>query len=511
MTLRPTFVPPQEPAWAAPGGPWDVATLDVLLTAPLLDPSTVRDDVVVTAAEAWSSARIEAEVAQLASALRTSGVDHGDVVAWQLPSGVGTVLLLRACWRLGAVAAPLHPRAGPAEVAAMLELLQPRAVARSETEVIDWATRSDPGGIPPVEPGASQARPEDVAVVLFTAGSTGRPKGVLHTHRSLAYKTVSMIETHGLSGADAVLMPAPLAHVSGLLNGVLVPGAAGMRSVIMQRWSPAEALHLVAEHSVSFMVGPPTLFLTMMDDPSFSPEGVRSLRVLSCGGAGVSEAFVLRATETLGAIVKRSYGSTEAPTVATSTAADPLERRAGFDGRAVGRAELLVVDRERRDSSPLGPGAEGELLVRGPELFAGYLSSDDNIGALTEDGWFRTGDLAHVDAGGWLTIGGRLKEVIIRSGENVSVAEVEGTLEAHPNVRQAAVVGRPDAVVGERVVAFVVTSAEFDLAACRAWFEEQGVTRFKTPEDVIVVEELPLLPAGKVDRMALRDLTPRPD
>ena len=323
---------------------------------------------------------------------------------------------------------------------------------------------------------------------MFTSGSTGTPRGVVHTHRSLAYKVVHLTEAHGLTRDDCALVPSPLAHVAGLLHGVLMPGASGMKTVLMARWSPEEALALIERESVTYMVGPPTLFTTLMDCDGFEPSRVASLRMVSCGGAGVTPAFCRRAAATLGAVVKRSYGSTEAPTIATSRFDDPTDRMILTDGRAFGDARFRV------DGS-------GELWVTGPELARGYLDPADTEAAFVE-GWFRTGDLATV-AGGWVTVTGRLGDRIIRSGENISAAEVEQHLEAHPAVRQAAAVAEPDARVGERVAAFVVAPGGFDLAACRQWFAQRGAARFITPERIEVVEELPVLASGKVDRMKL--------
>jgi non-ribosomal peptide synthetase component E (peptide arylation enzyme) len=151
----------------------------------------------------------------------------------------------------------------------------------------------------------------------------------------------------------------------------------------------------------------------------------------------------------------------------------------------------------------LSAGEAGELWLRGPELFVGYADVEQTRAAIRR-GWYRTGDVATVDTDGWLTFVGRMKDVIIRGGENIATAEVEGILEAHPDVRHAAVVGEPDARLGERVCAFVVASAPFDLAACRGWFEQQAVALFKTPERVVQLDELPLLAAGKLDRAALK-------
>src|SRR5205807_7281965 len=148
----------------------------------------------------------------------------------------------------------------------------------------------------------------------------------------------------------------------------------------------------------------------------------------------------------------------------------------------------------------------GELWVRGPELFAGYADAAQTAAVVAHGGWFRTGDLATIDRDGWLRIVGRLKDVIIRGGENISAAEVEAVLEAHPSVRQAVAVGEPDARFGERVVAFVVASPDFDLDVCRQWFAAQGVTKFKTPERVVRLDALPMMAAGRPDRAALRRL-----
>ena len=469
--------------YRAPGGPWDQPALDALLHERT---AAARGTLLVDGAVRLSGVELEARVARAAGGLRAAGVAAGDAVAWQLANSVHTVVAYRACWRIGAVAVPVHHAFGPADRDRLVEATRPRVV-------LDAAGIDGLDGEPVVAPWTDG---DALAAVIFTSGSSGQPKGVLHTQHTLAYKARSMAAVHGLGPDDAVLMPAPLAHISGLLNGVTLPQATPFASVLMARWDPTEALALIERERISFMIGPPTFFVRLLQSRDFSPGRVASLRLVSSGGAGVSEAFVLDAAARLGCTVKRTYGSTEAPTVATSSPGDDPGAAHRHDGRAIGAVELRVA-------------AGGELLVRGPEVCLGHLDPAHND-AFDADGWFHTGDLATVDDDGWLTIVGRIKDVIIRGGENIASAEVEAVLEAHPAVRQAAVVGVADVLMGERVCAFVVVdpeaACEFGLDTCRAWFAEQGVAKYKTPELVVAVDALPMLATGKPDKEALRRL-----
>ncbi|MEY2451264.1 MAG: cyclohexanecarboxylate-CoA ligase [Acidimicrobiaceae bacterium] len=443
-----------------------------------------RDDLVVDASGRWSTAALDERVAAVAGGLRDRGVAEGDAVCWQLPNGVDAAVLYRACWRLSAVAVPIHHLAGAADVEHVVAVVRPRLIVEG---ALPEGDRVFPAGQFNDAP----------AAILFTSGSSGAPKGVIHTGGRLAYKARLMAQVHGLTADDAILMPAPLAHISGLLNGVTVPGVVPMKTVLMAKWDPSEALEIIHRERITFMIGPPTFFIGLMDAPGFSPRAVESLRLVSSGGAGVTTAFVDAASAALGCVVKRTYGSTEAPTITTSQPGDDPDKARSTDGRPTGTVEVRI------------DATTGEVQARGPELFVGYLDPVQTSAAKTEDGWFRTGDLGRIDDG-WLTITGRLKDIIIRGGENIATAEVEGVLEAHPSVRQAVAVGVPDERLGEQVAAFVLLTpgAVFDLDECRRWFESQGVARFKTPERVVVVDELPTMAAGKPDRDALRRLLP---
>ena len=458
---------------------------DLFATAP------ERDDLIVSGDQRISTTAVVERAQGLAAAFNARGIGHGDPVAFQMPNGIDAVALYRACWRIGAVAVPVHPRAGGAQIADVIDQSHPSLLVghpgsalRDESAAvgIDELT----GGEAP----AVECRDSDDALVMFTSGSTARPKGVIHTHASLAVKTLQIAEIHGLTRDDCVLMPAPLAHVSGLLHGVLVPAALGAKTVLAEHWNPAAALRLIEAEQVTWMVGPPTFFIDLMDDPTFDRERVASLRLISCGGAGVTPEFARRAGSELDAVVKRTYGSTEAPSVTTSRFDDPVDRMTTTDGRAFGGTRIRVDE-------------HGELLVSGPEIFRGYLNEGDSAAAF-EDGWFRTGDLGVIDDG-WLTITGRLDEQIIRGGENISAAEVENHLEAHRSVSAAVALGEPDDRLGSRVAAFVVADDTFDLSACRQWFQSRGAAGYICPERLEHVSEMPLLASGKIDRAALAE------
>jgi cyclohexanecarboxylate-CoA ligase len=473
--VRATYEHPLAAEYERAGGPWDIPSLDALLSAH----DTPEDADAVAGFAGW---------------LRGRDVEPGGVVCWQAPNSSPVVLMYRACWRIGAIAAPIHHGAGRQETETLVARLAPRVqVAWSNVPM-----RALAGTVELDDIDASSDRVDDhwsdpaaLAAVLFTSGSSGTPKGVLHTQRSLGYKALLMADVHALRADDAVLMPAPLAHISGLLNGVTVPGVVPFTRVLMSRWDPEHALDLIERERVTFMIGPPTFFVSLMSAPGFSSDRVASLRLVSSGGAGVTEAFVDEAEQRLGCVVKRTYGSTEAPTVATSRTEDDRHDARRHDGRALGAVQLRVSD-------------AGELEVQGPELFSGYLERAETEAAV-DDGWFRTGDLATIDDG-WLRIVGRIKDLIIRGGENIAAAEVEAVLERHPTVSQAVAVGYPDRLMGERVCAFVVATGAFDLDTCRAWFAQEGVTPFKTPERIERVDALPLLASGKPDRAALRTL-----
>ncbi len=490
--IEPTFRNPLEPQYSSPGGPWHDQTLAALL-ARVPD----RPDLFVTDRRRLASHELRALAQSVAGGLRTRGVRRGDAVAWQLPNCVEAAILYSAAWWLGAVAVPLHQQLTTREVDSVLDHV-------GTVTVVDPAEAASPlveavHGEPVLEPDAA---PDDVAAVLTTSGSSGRPKSVIHTQRTLAYKARQLPMLHGTGRDDALLVPAPLAHLAGMLHGVLHPIAVGVKAVVMDGWDADRGLELVDSERVTMLFGPPVFALGIAGARGFAPQRVDSVRLIAGGGTTITEEFARDMSSTYGAIVKRTYGSTEAPIVTTSFPGDPVERGWTTDGRVAPGAEVEL--RDPASGGRVDGAGEGEVWLRGPELAAGYLDPEQTDAAFV-DGWFRTWDLGVFDAG-WLRVTGRSADVIIRAGANISASEVENALEQHPAVRQAVVVGYPDDLYGERIGAFVVSDEPLDRAACVDWFAAYGLAKYKVPDLVVVVDEIPVLASfQKPDRNALRE------
>jgi len=315
---------------------------------------------------------------------------------------------------------------------------------------------------------------------------------------------LSLERVHQLTAADRTLMPSPLTHISGVLHGILSPALLGTSAVLMERWDPPRALELIASERVTYMVGAPTFLQDLLSASESKPGDYHSLRLFSCGGAGVSPVLMQRARARFrNCVAKRVYGSTEFPTLTTTDAADALTHGIGSEGRPIWPAEVRIADEA---GTALPAEAEGEVQGRGPECFAGYLEATLNTDSFTPDGWFRTGDLGVIDRAGYLRITGRLKEIIIRKGEKISVKEVEDAIAAHPAVAEVAVVPRPDANTGERACAVVRLrpGMRVDLAALTAFLGAQGLAKQKWPEQLDVVDDFPRTDSGKIVRAKLK-------
>ncbi|MCZ7526247.1 MAG: AMP-binding protein [Acidimicrobiia bacterium] len=461
---------------------------------------------------------------RVAAALHARGVRPGDVVAYQLPNWWESVVLAWGILRLGAVASPVTPTLREREVGFVLRCTGARIMVVPERfrghdhvatvaatgfdgEVLVARGASGPASFDALlregEPPTVTVRADDPAVVLWTSGTTSDPKGVVHSHQGLRHEADSLVAGHDLRADDRLLLPMPATHVAGLTYGVLLPPCVGVPAVLMDVWDPGEGLALLAAERITVMISTPVFLRGMVDHPRFAATDVSSLRLFSLGGAGVAPSMVREGGEAFGCWCKRTYGSTEYPTLTTGRVGDDPELDATTDGRLIGEAELRIVD--PATGRDVAEGEPGEIWARGPEMAWGYLDPSLDAEAFV-DGWFRTGDLATF-RDGHLRVIDRLKDIIIRGGENVSAGEVESLLVAHPGVRDAAVVAVPDRLMGERVCAFVVPSGARPptLEELAGYLATRGLARFKIPERLEVRDDLPRTASGKVQKASLRE------
>ncbi len=467
-------------------------------------------------------------------ALRKSAVGRGAVVSYQLPNWFETPAVHHAVTGLGAINNPIMPIYRQHELRFVLRQARPAAVfvphrfrgvdyvamyselmataehrpvlvvLRPEGPLPDGFVSFDEFAGGPGEQLADQARAEEPVLLLYTSGTTSDPKGVLHTHESLVYENRSIIAWLGLTPADMVYMGSPLTHITGLLYGIQLPPMLESGVVYQPIWEPSEAVDLIESEGATFSVAA-TPFLSALVREYEKRHTTSSLRVFACGGADVPPDLVLRGRSAMAAAVMRVYGSTEFPTFSCSRPDDPADKAATTDGRPIGEARYRVVDPSLEDAQP---GTPGQLLVAGPDCFIGYLDSSLDAEAFTTDGFFKTGDLASVDGNGFLTIHGRLKDIIIRNGENISAKEVEDLLYLHPAVREVAVVAMPDHETGERACAYVVVDEgrTFTFADMTEHLAGQQVARQKFPERLEIWSgELPKTASGKIQKFRLRD------
>ncbi|MER7002814.1 AMP-binding protein [Dactylosporangium sp. NPDC000555] len=481
-------------------------------------PAVFDGDTTLTYAELMSAAE------RIAAGLRERGVLPGDRVVTQLPNWWEAVAVAWGVFLAGGVLVPVVPIYRAHELRFILGQVQPKAVvAPSEfrsyahapelravladigsdatvisvrgnvtgTEPLDRLLQTTPGGALD-----ASARPDEIAVVLYTSGTTSQPKGALHSHQTLLAEARDVARWCRLTDSDRVFMASPLSHITGLSYGIVMPVDLGCAVVLQERWDAAAAVELIESTKCTFTVSA-TPFLRGLAE-GYSGRGRSSLRVFVCGGADIPADLVRHAHEVMGTRVVRTYGSTELP---TSSMADPfgdLDDAASGEGQPMGRNEMVV--REDDDHAP-------ELLVRGPELFLGYLDPELNKVAFTADGYFRTGDQARIEADATVRIVGRIKDIINRGGEKFSVAEIESVLMRHPAVLDVAVVGYPDPVLVERACAFVVPApaTEPTLDQLREHLVASGLAVQKAPEMLVIATELPRTASGKVQRFALRN------
>ncbi|MBN8507942.1 MAG: AMP-binding protein [Burkholderiales bacterium] len=479
--------------------------------------------------EAFDAARLAGVVDTLAAALAAAGVGRGEVVGWlgcNSPAMLGTLF---ACARIGAIFMPLNWRLAPPEHRALLAEAAPRlfiadvpfaAVCAAEAVVPAGIRCVAAGGAAP--PGwtgwdafAAAAAPPALAapdatvdtdaplLLCYTSGSTGRPKGVLLSHRALAANADASVDMHGLTAADHVLTTLPLFHVGGLNIQTTPALRAGATVTLHPKFDPGATLDAIARDRITLTVLVPAQLEALLAHPHWPAADLSSLRAVATGSTLVPKPLI-DAVRSRGVPVIQVWGATETGPVVCCQRIRDARAKAGSAGRAAVGATLRIVDLDGRD---LPARASGEILVRAPQLMSGYLRDPDASARALAGGWFRSGDSGHFDGDGFLWIDGRLKDMIISGGENVSPAEVEAVLLECPEIAEAAVVGRPDPAWGEAVVAVVAPRPGARVDAARVLARYQGrLARFKHPRELIVVDALPRTALGKVRKEDLRRL-----
>ena len=475
---------------------------------------------------------IDAEARRLVSLLHREGIEPGEVVAFQVPNWREAVAAFAGLAMGGYTLVPITHIYGRKEVSFILEecgavaYISPTAHGhvdyadivdlsegvglRLHLVVGDGAGRPAPEGVRRVgwdelagcEPAAElpHLSDDDVAVLAYTSGTTSDPKGAIHDHRTLLSELQHMAAW--MTSNRPNLMGSPVAHATGMLGGVLGPLYIGGDIHLTDRWDPGHALEVMLAYDIGGGVGASIFLTSLLDHPDFTPEHAAKMTRVGLGGAPVPAAVGRRA-ESLGIMIIRAYGSTEHPSVTGLQYEDPAELRHNTDGRPRPGVEIRIVD---KDGNDLPAGIPGEIVTRGPELCLGYTNPDLNV-AFDDDGWYHTGDIGVLDEHGCLTITDRVKDIIIRGGENLSAAEIEEVIARVPGVAEVAVVAAPDERLGEHACAAVRLlpgTDPIDLPALIPHLEQAGLARQKWPEELRVVADFPRTASGKIRKIDLR-------
>ena len=475
-------------------------------------------------------------VDRIAIGLMRLGVEKDDVVSCQFPNWWQFTALSLACVRIGAIINPIMPIFRERELKFMLGLAESKVfVIPREFRGFDYAAmargiRSElpslhhlliVGGEGPdsfeqalldLQRDADQderfkaRRPtaDNVMELLYTSGTTGEPKGVMHTANTLFSNLRPYAERLRLGRDDVVLMASPMAHQTGFMYGLMMPIMLGATAVLQDIWEPKQAATRIGNEHVTFTMASTPFLSDLTDVVETNSHDVSSLRVFLSAGAPIPRVLVERATQVLKANIVSAWGMTENGAVTTTKLDDPPQKAFHTDGCTLPGMEVRITDHV---TNPLPPGAEGRLMTRGCSNFVGYLKRPQLYGHDTE-GWFDTGDLARIDADGYIRITGRSKDIIIRGGENIPVVEIEGLLFRHPAIQAVAIVGYPDPRLGERACAFVVLKAghTFSQAEMVQFLEREKVIKQYLPERLEIVAELPRTPSGKVQKFKLREI-----
>ncbi|MHA6668772.1 AMP-binding protein [Homoserinimonas sp. A447] len=486
----------------------------------LATPSRVAVDdrgVVVTYAE------LDARASRLAAALLDAGYGVGDRVATVTGNSSDHVVVFFACAKAGLVLVPLSWRLSPRELAIQLDTADP-ALLLVEEEFSSLASAayrrlpqtlavSSPGahGIERSVPAPSRKldaalirRPvqdDDPLIIVFTSGTLDRPKGAILTHANCFWTNLALSRTVEITSVDVVLAVMPQYHVGGWNVQPLLAWWTGATVVLERTFDPGRILQLIQERRITTTMGVPANYLFLAEHPSFQAADLTSLKHAVVGGAPMPEPL-LRTWHSRGVALTQGYGLTEASPNVLCLPDEDARTKIGLAGKPYPHVEVAVADPVTGEH--VDGAAEGELLVRGPSVFAGYFREPELTDAALRGGWLHTGDLVIRDAEGYYQVVDRIKDIFISGGEGVAPAEVESVLFAHPGVADAAVIGVPDDRWGETGAAYIVArkGVATDEQELIAWCESQ-LARFKVPRYIRFVAEIPRSSSAKVLRREL--------
>lgn len=471
------------------------------------DAPCIRDD-----AGALTNAEFAERVRGAAAVLATRGIGPGGVIAVKLANRVELIVALFAAWRLGAVVTPINPALGVAETAYQVrdsgatllvgdapdagELGQDAASTLHVGDLTDGGA-AESATAPPSA--GSAVSPHDVALLIYTSGTTGSPKGVMLTHANLEAMTASFIEWFALTEADHSLLVLPLFHANGIVLGTLTPLRAGGQVTITGRFSRDRFFDDVERYRPTYFSAVPAIYALLSSLPAEVKPDTSSLRFAVCGAAPMPAELIRRIEERFGLTIVEGYGLSE--TTCASTI-NPLngERKPGTVGLPLPGQQIRLLAEDGADAAS---GEVGEVVIAGPVVMAGYLGKPEATADTIVDGWLRTGDLGRFDEGGYLLIVDRLKDMIIRGGENVYPKEIENALYLHDAVLEAAVVGAPDPVLGEVAAAFVTLREPVTVEELENICAEH-LAAYKRPAWIRVVDSIPKNAVGKIDKRSLR-------
>lgn len=487
--------------------------------------------------------RLREDAVRLASGLRGLGVGKGDRVVVQMPNWAEFATIVVALSRLGAILVPTMPifrhdevgyvlRHSEASVvigpqafhrfdhldmyrslAADIDTLQHIVIARADYPsqldgALDLATLFVDGDLEELDAALGEtAGADDGALVVYTSGTTSRPKGCFHTFNTIHAAAKLLNDRLHVDEHDVMFNPSPVSHSTGLITGLLMPLLAGGGTHFMPVWQPDEGIDRIREFGCTITVTSTTFLTTVMEAFDPARHDLSSMRYWVCAGAPIPGSVVQAARAMFPSCqILSLYGRSENMTTSLCAPEDAPEKSVTSDGRALADSAVQVVD---EDGVPVPVGESGDIAYRGPSHMLGYYKDAAQTDELfTPDGFSRSGDLGHLDADGFVRVSGRIKDIIIRGGINISSREVEDLLAEHPAVKDVAVVAMPDARLGERSCAFIVVAAgqsEPSLGELTDFLRAKQIAVQKLPERVEVIDALPMTPVGKVRKNVLRD------